>query len=108
MSADPSPDAGPPLDAWPPVSLRRLSESVAALALRVSEPDVRTQLHALSAVLSNVGAERDGAQERARLIDGLEQRLEREGGLDLQALRRLAALDRAAVHPVDWSAASSG
>jgi hypothetical protein len=102
MSVDPS------LDAWPPVSLQRLSESVAALAARVSEPDVKTQLHALSAVLANVGAERDGAPERARLIGRLELRLAREEGVNLQALRRLARLDRAAVHPVDWSAASSG
>lgn len=102
MSADPSPVA------WPPVSPARLAESVAALAARVGEPEIRTQLHALGAVLANLGAERDGAGERALLVAEIEGRLQRGESVQPPLLRRLAALDRAAVQPVDWSAASSG
>lgn len=101
MSTDPS-----TVTAWPPVSIERLSESVVALADRVAEADVRAQLHALGAILANLGAERTGQPERERLIGEYARDAVRGGPQALEVLRRLAALDRSAVMPVDWSAAS--
>lgn len=94
--------------AWPPVSLQRLAESVDRLAGRVAEADVRVQLHALSAVLLNLGAERTGDAERERLMAEYGRLADRADETAVAVLRRLAALDRAAVTPVDWSAASGG
>jgi hypothetical protein len=101
-------EAAPP-GAWPAPSLARIAANVAALAARVAEPDVRSQLHALAALVENLGGEaRDGERRRA-----LEQQLAAALAADderraLATLRELTALDRAAVHPVDWSAASGG
>jgi hypothetical protein len=98
-----------PPTAWPSPSVARLAASLATLAERVSEPDVRAQLHALGALIENFGAETAGRDERFALEEQLAGALAAndEPGA-LRALRRLAALNRAAVHEVDWSAASGG
>lgn len=96
-------------EAWPAPPPDRLADAVASLADRVVEGDIRAQLHALSGVLRNVGRETiDGEARRqlgAELADavtaGDEQRT-------IAVMRELARLDRAAVRPVDWSAASGG
>lgn len=95
--------------AWPPVPADRLADAVVALAGRIAEPDVRAQLHALSGVLRNLGAEGAGADARDSHERALAAALrdEDERGV-LEALRRLSAVNRGAVVPVDWSAASGG
>lgn len=99
----------PPTTAWPPPSLPQLAATVVALAGRVSESDMRTQLYALAAVIENLGAENTDTDERRALEARLAVALASEDEpLALLELRRLTALDRAAVHPVDWSAASRG
>jgi hypothetical protein len=103
MSSEP-----PSTTAWPPVSLPRLAESVTRLADRVAEADVRVQLRALSAVLVNLSAERTGDAERQRLAAEYARLADAADASAVAVLRRLAALDRAAVTPVDWSAASDG
>jgi len=95
--------------AWPKPEPSRLAAAVAALAEGVAEADVRAQLHALGAVLANLGAEGRNevvAQELDRALEaaiGVED--ERRA---LAVLRELTALDRSTVSPVDWSLASGG
>jgi hypothetical protein len=91
------------MTAWPPVEPERLADAVELLADRVEERDVRAQLNALAAVLRNVGRESEGEAERQELQRALAERPD-----DLDVLRRLAALNRAAVRPVDWSAVTGG
>ena len=92
---------------WPAVEPGRLADAVAALADRVAEPEVRAQLHALAGLVRNLVVPTDDARpELAReladaLAAGDEARM-------LAAARALARADRAAVHPVDWRAASGG
>src|SRR5207249_11619004 len=62
---------GSRLSAWPPVETGRLADALAALAERVAERDVRAQLHALGAVLRNLGGEAAGAEERRALEQAL-------------------------------------
>jgi hypothetical protein len=95
------------VSAWPPLAGERLGDAVAALAERVSEADVRAQLHALASILRNLGREAEGGEERRALSTALVAAV--AAGEEEQAIevaRRLAALDRAAVRPVDWTAAS--
>lgn len=96
-------------EAWPAPSPERLADSVARLADRVGEADVRAQLHALSGVLRNIGRETlDGGTRgrlAAQLADAVAAGDERRS---LALMRDLARLDRAAVRPVDWAAASGG
>lgn len=94
-------------EAWPPPPPDRLADAVAALAERVEERDIRAQLHALAGVLRNLGREALDGEARSRIgteladavTAGDEQRT-------IVLMRELARLDRAAVRPVDWSAAS--
>lgn len=80
-----------------------------ALAGRVAAPEARAQLHALAALL-------DGYEEPLGCDDApteLEQAISASIEADdetalLSAMRELAAIDRAAVRSVNWSAASSG
>jgi hypothetical protein len=90
------------------VSLERLARSVSALAEQVAETDIRAQLHALGAVLANLGGESADAAERERLVAEYERLADTDEASALDVLVRLAALDRATVAPVDWSAASGG
>ncbi|WP_187369089.1 hypothetical protein [Baekduia soli] len=99
-----------PLPAVPP---SRLAEAVTALAGRAEPPELRAQLHALAGLVANLapapapaaapGAQRDALE--AALLEALDRADE---PAVLAAMRRLAAADRAPVHPVDWSAASRG
>ena len=99
----------PSREAWPAPTPDRLADAVAALAERVAAVVVRAQLHALSAVLRNIGREtldgearnRLGAELAEAVTAGDEQRT-------IALMRELARLDRAAVRAVDWSAASGG
>ncbi len=95
--------------ASPEVTPARLAESVAELAARVDEASVRAQLHALVSLLENIDSGDPDPSERAPLEDRIGAALESddEAGA-IAAMRELAALDRAAVRAVDWSAASSG
>jgi hypothetical protein len=94
---------------WPAYDRERLADAVAALADRVEKHDVRAQLHALSAVIRNLGREEIGAAERARCARDLTAALAADDEEAVTtALRRLAAVNREAVRPVDWSAASGG
>lgn len=87
----------------------RLAASVRALATSVADPGVRAQLHALAGILDNLdvppphAAQRDAAAAAvaSAMADGDE-------GAAIAAARRLAALDRAGLRHVDWSAASGG
>jgi Ser/Thr protein kinase RdoA (MazF antagonist) len=90
-------------------STQRLADAVVALAGRVTEPDVRAQLHALGGILGNL----DAAPVDAARREELERRLRdaMRGGDEpaaVEAMRRLAALERAPLRGVDWSAASRG
>lgn len=93
----------------PAVEPDRLSAAVAALAAAAAQPEVRTQLHALSGILANLVPQPVDEAERTRL------EAELSGALDagdepavVGAMRRLAALDRARIRPVDFSLASRG
>jgi hypothetical protein len=96
-------------EAWPAYDRERLAEAVAALAHRVEEKDVRVQLHALSAVIRNLDRQEGSAAERARCAQELDGALAAGNEEAVTAaLRRLTAVNREAVRPVDWSAASGG
>ena len=90
-------------------STERLAEAVTALAGTVGEPDARAQLHALSGILRNLAIEPPAGEARDELALAIGQAV-RDGDepAALVAMRRLAALERAPIRPVDWSAASGG
>ena len=94
---------------WPAYEVARIADAVEALAARVAERDVAAQLHGLASVLRNLdGAARGarpGGPEQAALSEALAA--EDEPGV-VAALRALAGTNRAALVPVDWSAASGG
>jgi hypothetical protein len=91
------------------VSVERLAASVGNLIGRVAEPAVRAQLHALVPLLESLDAPPADTVARARLEQAVDDAIAAgdEAGL-IAAMRELAALDRAAVGSVSWSAASGG
>lgn len=94
---------------FPPADPGRLAEALTVLARRVEHRDLRAQLHAVSAVLANLGAPPVPRRERedleAEIIRAIEAGDEEQV---LDGARRLARLDRAVVRPVDWTAVSGG
>jgi hypothetical protein len=87
----------------------RLADAVTALATRATDPEVRAQLHALDGLLRALAAPAPEPAQRAPLVAAIDAAIERgEEHAAIAAMRRLAALDRAAVPSVDWSAASRG
>jgi hypothetical protein len=87
----------------------RLPAAVRALAARVAEPDVRAQLHALAGILDNVGRSVPATGERAAVAGALRAAMAAgDEAAAIDAARSLAALDRAGLRRVDWSAASGG
>ncbi len=92
-----------------PPSAERLAAAVAALAGRVSEPEARAQLHALGALLDGYEPDAPGTDAREPLEQAILTAIEAEDEPGLvRAMRALAAIDRAAVRDVNWSAASGG
>jgi hypothetical protein len=90
-------------------STERLAEAVRALAERSQEAPVRTQLHALSAVIANLDVEDVDPARRAELVRRLDAGIEAdEERAVLSAMAELAALERGPLRRVDWSAASGG
>jgi hypothetical protein len=86
----------------------RLADAVLALAAQADQPELRGQLHALRGAILNLGREADAAQ-REPLERALATALEREDEpAVIAAMRSLAAFERAAVVPLDWTAASHG
>jgi hypothetical protein len=97
------------VSAWPPAAPDRLADALTALAGRVAERDVRAQLHSLAAVLRNLGGEAAGAEERLELERALAAAVAAaDEPRAVAALRDLTRLNREAVGPVDWSAATGG
>lgn len=88
-------------------SADRLAAAVTALAQRVAEPEVRTQLHALAGVVANldVAPPRDADADEGALHEAMAAGNESEV---VRLARRIAAAERARVKRVDWSAASGG
>lgn len=90
-------------------SSERLAVALTSLASRVAEPDVRAQLHALSGIVRNL----DGRPADPAVRGALEQQIgaamhRGDEPSAIAAMRRLAALEREPLQPVDWSAASGG
>jgi hypothetical protein len=98
--------AGPALRA---VSEGRLADAVSGLAARVEAPDVRAQLNALAALLRSLGSAVAPEDVRGRLEASIAASIDAgdEAGA-ISAMRRLAALDRSVLTPVDWSAVTRG
>ena len=90
-------------------STERLSEVARGLAGRSQEAALRVQLHALAGVLANLDVEGPDPDLRADLERRIDSGME-AGDEDavLTAMAELAALERAPLRWVDWSAASSG
>jgi hypothetical protein len=87
----------------------RLAASVRALATSVADPGARAQLHALAGILDNLGAPSPPAAERATAAaDVVDAMAAGDEAAAIAAARRLAAMDRAGLRHVDWSAASGG
>jgi hypothetical protein len=85
----------------------RLADAVSALAAGASDAALRAQLHALSGIVRNLATPELAPQLRARLEGEIDAAIERGDEPALVAsMRTLAALDRARLHPVDWSAAA--
>jgi hypothetical protein len=90
-------------------STERLAEVVSALAARAADPELRTQLHALSGIVANLDAKALDRGRRAELEGRIEAGIEAEDEpLVLAAMAELAALEREPLRWVDWSAASGG
>ena len=93
----------------PSVDGERLASAVERLAERVDGGDVRAGLHALAGILRNltIGPRPDAGRER--LEHDLAAAVGAGRGAEaIDAAARLAAADRAALSPVDWTAASGG
>jgi hypothetical protein len=87
----------------------RLAASVRALATSVADPDARAQLHALAGILDNLAVPQPPVQERASAAADVASAMAAgDEPSAIAAARRLAALDRAGLRHVDWSAASGG
>jgi hypothetical protein len=99
----------PPGAASPAVAHERLAAALAELTRRVREPDVRAQLSALGAVLDNLEVPVVSAEERRPLENAIAAACEMDDEpMLIAAMRRLAALDRSVLAPVDWSAVTRG
>lgn len=92
-----------------PVSHDQLADAVSDLATRTEAPDVRAQLNALAALLRNLGSDAAPDDARAPLEQSIAAAIDAgdEAGA-ISAMRRLAALDRSRLAPVDWSAVTRG
>ena len=92
-----------------PVGHDRLADAVSDLAARVQAPDVRAQLNALAALLRNLGPNVAPGDARRPLEESIAAAIDAgdESGA-ISAMRRLAALDRSVLAPVDWSAVTRG
>jgi len=92
-----------------PVAEDRLADAVTDLAARIEAPDVRAQLNALAALLLNLGSQVPSDDVRRPLEQSIAAAIDAgdEAGA-ISAMRRLAALDRSVLAPVDWSAVTSG
>lgn len=93
-----------------PLDLGRLAEAVGHLAAGVAAPHVRAQLEALAALLrAGESATDDDPQERRRVEQEIIQAMEAgDEPRVLRATRLRAAMDRADLPPVDWTAVSGG
>ena len=92
-----------------PVGQDRLAAALTDLAARTIAPDVRAQLNALAALLVNLGAHVAPDDARGPLEESIAAAIDAgdEAGA-ISAMRRLAALDRSVLAPVDWSAVTRG
>jgi hypothetical protein len=90
-------------------STERLADAVGALASRVREPELRAQLHALDGIIRNVAVPAPDPAQRAAHEAALRAAMQDGDEVAaIAAMRRLAALERAPLQPVDWSSASGG
>lgn len=95
--------------ASPPVATDRLAGALSELAARIEAPDVRAQLYGLAALLGNLSSEvasDDAHRPLERSIAAAIDAGDEAGAIS--AMRRLAALDRSVLAPVDWSAVTRG
>ena len=95
--------------AWPSPDLEQLAVAAEEVAERLEEPELRAQVFALAAVIRNLGREHLAETERAGAQEALAEALAREDeAAAVGELRRLGAIDRAALLPVDWSRVTGG
>jgi len=92
-----------------PVAQDRLADALSDLAGRIEAPDVRAQLNSLAALLGNLGSRVASDDVRRPLEEAIAAAIDAgdEAGA-ISAMRQLAALDRSALAPVDWSAVTRG
>jgi hypothetical protein len=91
------------------IPTERLAASVRALATSVTDPDARAQLHALAGILDNAAVPPPPSRERAAAAADVAAAMAAgDEPAAIAAARRLAAMDRAGLRQVDWSAASGG
>ena len=95
--------------ASPPVATDRLAGALSDLAARIEAPDVRAQLNGLAALLGNLSSDVPSDDARRPLEGSIAAAIDAgdEAGA-ISAMRRLAALDRSVLAPVDWSAVTRG
>lgn len=95
--------------ASPPVATDRLAGALSELAARIEARDVRAQLNGLSALLVNLHSHIAPDDARWPLEGSIAAAIDAgdEAGA-ISAMRRLAALDRSVLAPVDWSAVTRG
>jgi hypothetical protein len=109
MSGDPENTQPAVGSASPPVGQDRLADALSDLAARIEAPDVRAQLNALAALLRNLGSQVAADDVRGPLEAGIAAAIEvGDEAATISAMRRLAALDRSVLAPVDWSAVTRG
>lgn len=86
----------------------RVADALAALADRVLDADVRAQLHAAAGIVRNLAAPptHPGVPEALDALRAADEAGDDDAVVD--AIARLASLERAGRHPVDWTAASGG
>lgn len=95
--------------AWPAPDLEQLAAAAEGIAERLVEPELRAQVFGLAAVIRNLGREQLGSEGRAAAQAELAGAVERgDEHAVVDHLRALAALDRAALLPVDWNKVTGG
>ena len=92
------------------IELERIASAVGVIAGSTREPHLRTQLHALSALLAQaqIDAERPSPDLSAFEHDLAHAISQQQEETAILAGQRLAAAERARLAPVDWVAVSGG
>lgn len=86
----------------------RVADALTAIAAKVPDADVRAQLHAAAGIVRNLVAPPPHPEVGAALEALAAADEAADDVAVVAAIAQVASLERAGLHPVDWTAASGG